>query len=334
MKSLDEAWELLDQDRYAEAQVIAESALAQAPQEPDALLCLAVCARHKGEFEEALSLLDRISKVDEEWPVPALWSAEILADDLGRPTEALVHATKALELADEEDEFLDAVALKAGLEIELGKAKAARRTLAELPPAGQVRLPADLECDLAHLFFEAGDPEEASKRFQLVADDPEAGAHALYGMGLCAEAREDEEKKRELWLRVLDLDTATAISEPRISEEEMTEIAESTLKELPQRAQQLLINVPILIHELPPREEVAKGLDPRILGLFQGTSYADLQTLTSPPELTQIVLFKKNLERVAVDADDLREQIRVTLIHETGHFFGLDEKALGELGLD
>jgi predicted Zn-dependent protease with MMP-like domain len=190
-----------------------------------------------------------------------------------------------------------------------------------------------LECDLAHLFFEAGDPEEAAKRFERLVDDETVGAHALYGIGLCAETRDDEEKKREVWLRVLDLDSATAIEEPRISEEDMVEIAESTLKELPDRARQLLANVPILIVELPAREEVEKGLDPRLLGLFQGTSYGDSGTLGGAPQLTQIILFKKNLERIATDQDDLREQIRITLIHETGHFFGLDENALAELGL-
>jgi predicted Zn-dependent protease with MMP-like domain/Flp pilus assembly protein TadD len=334
MRSLDQAWELLDHNQLQEAQAIAEEVLVEAPEEPDALLLLAVCARQQGEYPRALALLDRIAKVDTEWPVPALWSAEILADDLGRPAEALVHATKALELADEEDEFLDAVALKAGLEIELGKVKAARKTLAELPPVGQVRLPPDLECDLAHLFFEAGDAEEANKRFERLVEDQAVGAHALYGVGLCAEARDDEEKKREAWLRVLDLDTANPIEDPRISEEEMAEIAESALKELPDRARQLLANIPILIVELPAREEVAMGLDPRLLGLFQGTSHSDPGTLGGAPQLTQILLFKKNLERIAADEDDLREQIRITLIHETGHFFGLDEEDLAKLGLD
>ena len=51
------------------------------------------------------------------------------------------------------------------------------------------------------------------------------------------------------------------------------------------------------------------------------------------PGLTQIVLFRRNLERVAAGEDELREEIRVTLLHETGHFFGLDDAALDELGL-
>jgi predicted Zn-dependent protease with MMP-like domain len=50
--------------------------------------------------------------------------------------------------------------------------------------------------------------------------------------------------------------------------------------------------------------------------------------------LTQILLFRKNLERMAIDPEDLREQIRITLLHETGHFFGMSEDDLADVGLD
>jgi predicted Zn-dependent protease with MMP-like domain len=49
--------------------------------------------------------------------------------------------------------------------------------------------------------------------------------------------------------------------------------------------------------------------------------------------LTEIVLFRKNIERVAHDSETLKEEVRATLLHEAGHFFGLDERALAELGL-
>jgi predicted Zn-dependent protease with MMP-like domain len=37
---------------------------------------------------------------------------------------------------------------------------------------------------------------------------------------------------------------------------------------------------------------------------------------------------------MAIDPDDLREQIRITLLHETGHFFGMSEDDLADVGLD
>jgi predicted Zn-dependent protease with MMP-like domain len=49
---------------------------------------------------------------------------------------------------------------------------------------------------------------------------------------------------------------------------------------------------------------------------------------------SSIALFQRNLERMARDQDELVEEIRVTLLHEVGHFLGLDEDGLRDLGLD
>jgi predicted Zn-dependent protease with MMP-like domain len=52
------------------------------------------------------------------------------------------------------------------------------------------------------------------------------------------------------------------------------------------------------------------------------------------PGLTQIVLFRRNIERIAGSPEELRDEVRKTLLHETGHFFGMDEAALEGVGLD
>ena len=54
--------------------------------------------------------------------------------------------------------------------------------------------------------------------------------------------------------------------------------------------------------------------------------------LGGTPQLTQILLFRRNLERVAQDEEELRDEIRTTLLHETGHFFGMTEKDLDDVG--
>jgi predicted Zn-dependent protease with MMP-like domain len=50
-------------------------------------------------------------------------------------------------------------------------------------------------------------------------------------------------------------------------------------------------------------------------------------------DLTRVVLFKRNLEKVCRDRDDLVEQIQVTVRHEIGHHLGLSEEDLERLGL-
>jgi predicted Zn-dependent protease with MMP-like domain len=159
-------------------------------------------------------------------------------------------------------------------------------------------------------------------------------ADAWYGLGLAAEAAGDEEGKRSAWLRVLSSDERQPLEEPLLPEAEMEGAAEAALAELPARARTLIENVPIVIADLPAVEDVRQGLDPRLLGLFEGGALPDASAVGGPPQLSRIVLFRKNLERVAADEDELREEIRTTLLHETGHFFGMSEEDLEEVGLD
>jgi predicted Zn-dependent protease with MMP-like domain/Tfp pilus assembly protein PilF len=332
--NLDKGWGCLDEGDFAEARRLAEREMRDDPGNPETLLLLAACCRGEGESEKALVLLEQAAHVDEEWGAPVQWMAEILAEDLSRPADALKYAALALDRAEEEDEFLDAIVLKAGLEIQLGKVKAAQATLAELPPAGEVQLPADLSLDLAYLFLEADLTLEAEKRFRALADADPKDAEAWYGLGMCAEDNNDDAAKREAWLRVLALDGEASLQDPHMSEAEMAEVAEQALRELPEAARHLITNVPILIVDLPARAEIEQGLDPRLLGMFEGTAYSDAGSLGGAPQVTQILLFRKNLERMAIDSEDLREQIRITLLHETGHFFGMSENDLADVGLD
>jgi predicted Zn-dependent protease with MMP-like domain/Tfp pilus assembly protein PilF len=329
----DNGWRSCEDGQFEKAKAIAEADLRDDPENPEALLLLAAAHRGLGEFDHALGLLEQATEIAGDWSAPELWLAEILAQDLDRPVDALAHAGEALERAEEEDELIDAVVLKAGLEIQLGKNRAARTTLAELPPSGEVKLPSETSLDLAYLFLEADAQEEAARRFRAIVDDEQGNEEAWYGLGLAAEARGDDAAKREAWLRVLALDAAIPLQAPHLGEHEMAEVAEQALAELPERARKLIENVPIIVVDLPAQSEVEQGLDPRLLGLFAGRSYAEGSTMGGAPQLTQILLFRKNLERMAIDADDLREQIRITLLHETGHFFGMSEDDLAAVGL-
>jgi predicted Zn-dependent protease with MMP-like domain len=332
---LERAWDLLEAGDEPGARRLAEKLKSEDPSTPDVLLLQAACSRQRGDYDAALKLLQQASQADLSWAAPEIWTAEILSEDPEQLSEALRHASAALDRAEEEDEFLDAVALKAGLEIDLGKTSAARKTLQELPPldAGAA-MPPGMALDFAHLFLEAGEVEEAALRFKALIDDDDSNADAWHGLGECAEAKGDEAAKRQAWKQVLSLDEKQDLEEPFMTEAQMGEVAESALQELPEKVRGLVAHVPVLIADLPTADEVERGLDPRLLGMFAGSAYADASVMGGQPELTQILLFRKNLERSAQNAEELAEQIRITLLHETGHFFGMSEEDLAEVGLD
>jgi predicted Zn-dependent protease with MMP-like domain len=90
--------------------------------------------------------------------------------------------------------------------------------------------------------------------------------------------------------------------------------------------------VPVTFEPFPNDGLQSEGIAPDTLGLFTGAEYADEEHVPMPP---QIILFLDNLWDFA-DRDEgvFRQEVRTTLLHELGHYLGLDENDLTERGLD
>jgi predicted Zn-dependent protease with MMP-like domain len=134
------------------------------------------------------------------------------------------------------------------------------------------------------------------------------------------------------WQQVRRLDLAAPPGDVHVTEDDVERVALAALHELPQNIRDHLEKVPILIDEVPSEHVVDDGFDPRALGLFSGTPMPEDGGMA--PVVTNIMLYKKNLERSARDKQHLAEEIRITVLHETAHYFGLDEDDLVTLGLD
>lgn len=337
--AIDRGWALLEDGDVGGARRAARQAARAAPGSPEPLLLEAACEREEGRLAEAEALLRRATRADPAWGTPVLWLAEILADDPERHTEALRHARRAAELAGDDEEGraegLAAMVLAARLELAGGDEEAARATIDRLAGAGELPDDPGIALDVAGLALELGDAAAARVRYQALTRRHPALADAWHGLGLACDALGDEAGKIAAWRQALRLDLAAPVEDgaARLTEEEFVEVAEAALEELPARARALLQDVPILVADAPSEEDVRDGLDPRLLGLFTGLPYPDHSALGGAPQLTQILLFRRNLERVAADVDELREEIRITLVHETGHFFGLSEDELHDMGL-
>jgi len=78
---------------------------------------------------------------------------------------------------------------------------------------------------------------------------------------------------------------------------------------------------------------VADGIDPRILGLYHGVPLNRRSASFGAPYADTIHLFRANLERAFTTRAALTEHIRVTVLHETAHFFGYSEGQLRSMGL-
>jgi predicted Zn-dependent protease with MMP-like domain/Tfp pilus assembly protein PilF len=330
---LDRGWDLLKSNDLAAARISATSALELDADSPDALTLLGAVAAAEGEEDEALELYRKAMALDPEYVSPMLYAAEILLWPREEWDEALALIDDALEHAEDEDEYLDALLLKAEALIAKGDADAqARKTLAELPPVSFPEVSFHLRAARCFLDLEMLDEAEEhyEKALELEADD----ADAYHGLGTVYEAREDARAMVKAWLKVRELDLADQPMPWAISTDEFERVAESALAELPDRIRKLLENVPIVAADYPAIEIVAEGNDPRMMGFFSGVPYPEKSNVAGlSPHLDCVFLYQRNIERMSRNEEEVAREIRTTLLHETGHFFGLSEEELEEMGL-
>jgi predicted Zn-dependent protease with MMP-like domain/Flp pilus assembly protein TadD len=164
----------------------------------------------------------------------------------------------------------------------------------------------------------------------------EAWAHHL--LGLIAERRGDVKEAERCLARARKLDPEEYPAPVHLAEASFDAAVEDALASLPPAIQTYLANVAIAVEDLPSDDDLLDSdppLSPSILGLFRGAPLGDK---ASPDPWSHfpssIVLYQRNLEKCARDRRELIEQIGVTLVHEVGHFLGLDEEALWERGLE
>ncbi len=102
--------------------------------------------------------------------------------------------------------------------------------------------------------------------------------------------------------------------------------------ELPYNLRSATESIVITFESKPNAGFVANGIEADTLGLFLGESMADPPS--NHPQPTQIILFLNNLwEFTGTDESTFLEEVRITYLHELGHYFGLGEDDLEERNL-
>jgi predicted Zn-dependent protease with MMP-like domain len=97
--------------------------------------------------------------------------------------------------------------------------------------------------------------------------------------------------------------------------------------DLPKSFRDKLTNVAIFVEDSPPKEIESEGL---LLGLFHGIPRTEKSVFfSSPPD--RIFLYQRNIETACASEAEVRRQVRATLLHEVGHYFGLTEDELRRL---
>jgi predicted Zn-dependent protease with MMP-like domain len=104
------------------------------------------------------------------------------------------------------------------------------------------------------------------------------------------------------------------------------------LRSLPKHIHHELDNVEFVVED-EPRSRDSGGADEVLFGLYSGTPRNERDggyTMSVPDVIT---LFRGPLERAFPAPDDLKAEIRITLLHEIAHHLGIDEARVAEIGL-
>ena len=100
----------------------------------------------------------------------------------------------------------------------------------------------------------------------------------------------------------------------------------AALDSLPPGIAQALDNVVVVVEDEHPD-------DPDLYGLYEGTPLPERGDMAGAlPD--RITIFRRPLEEEFSDPTELEREIRITVLHELGHYFGLDEDRLSELGYE
>lgn len=119
----------------------------------------------------------------------------------------------------------------------------------------------------------------------------------------------------------------------QVNDTQFQELIDQALANLPGEHAQSIKNVAILYEQDPTpeqRQELQLRHDQTLFGLYQGVPLTRRQG-TQPIFPDRITIFKGPMEQAVNSLGELKEQIRHTLWHEIGHYYGLDHDQIRSL---
>lgn len=103
-------------------------------------------------------------------------------------------------------------------------------------------------------------------------------------------------------------------------------LVDEALDSVPEALAALVTNLVVLVEDEAPAD------DPDLLGLYDGIALTErsLQDGFDLPD--RILLFRRNLLEMCDSVEQVSEEVRITVVHELAHHFGIEEERLHDLG--
>ena len=103
-------------------------------------------------------------------------------------------------------------------------------------------------------------------------------------------------------------------------------LVDRALDEIPDELAELVSNVVVLVEDDPPAD------DPQLLGLYDGVALTDREANYAAQLPDRISLYRRPLLAMCDTVEQLEDEVRITVVHEVAHHFGIDDARLHDLG--
>ncbi|HEX5121286.1 MAG TPA: metallopeptidase family protein [Pseudonocardiaceae bacterium] len=110
-----------------------------------------------------------------------------------------------------------------------------------------------------------------------------------------------------------------------MSAERFEELVADALDTIPRRFMAAMSNVVVLVEDVHPDND-------HLLGLYHGVALTERTSYYSGVLPDRITIYRLPILRICSSEDDVVRQVRVTVVHEIGHHFGIDDATLHDLG--
>jgi tetratricopeptide (TPR) repeat protein len=263
---LDRGWDLIQRGDTHGAETSARRALELDKEAPEAYNLLGYIAALHGEFEDALEHYQQAIALDDTYLEAMLNAAEVLIHPLGELEEAERLCDDALELAESEDERVDALLLKFDALLGQDQIQAAKTLCARLP-AGPFENPAHTFL-VGRALYEIGEISKAAPLIEQAAQAAPANAESFYYLGLLRDEQGKADDATRAFLRSRELEVEAPRAPWALTADQLRDVAAVALGSLPAELHDFVTLENTYIADLPGVEVIVEGVDPRALLLL------------------------------------------------------------------
>jgi Flp pilus assembly protein TadD len=333
---LDRGWDLVQRGDTRGAEASARRAIELDPNSPEAHNLLGFVAALEGDGEEAIEAYRQAIALDDTYLEAMLNAAEVYIHPLGDFDQAIEMCDQALDLAEVDEEVIDALLLKFDALLGKGDADEAARVVARIP-SGPYDNPNHAFL-VGRAFYEIGTFDRAASLIDEAAAKDPGHAEAHYYLGLIRDERGDVQGATKAFLRSRELDLDAGMPPWAPGRDVFQSLSEKAAAALNPVLARYVEGADVYVSDVPGMELVAEGVDPRALVLLDGFASDERERASRDPRddrpASRVFVYALNVVRLAGNFEALEREITLALEREiTATFLEAEqaERPKGEL---